>query len=397
MHIHIEEGQEPIDGFLDSFTSDGRVNVKVFLALTSDSPEFYKCMEQISKVYFSSTQFSMNVNGIHGFLILVHRDLSADIYINDFLVATQVRFKRSSKSFEVGTLIRHSDIADICGLSFPDIEIQDSDSVVCCLKVGWKFLLYFDSRGRHGEKVDVGLILTQLGRLYRYLSFQDVYLTLESETHFKEMVSDGWFPFVEILGNDYKSLAATYENGKPTSNREVKALLDKFDESRIKGMTSKWWENRIFEEKRELLQAGIDAFLRGTKPDYINCIKNLYTEIEGIMRSVYFEDSGKGTRSFEKLINHLIAVGEKTADDDHSLLLPQYFLKYLTEGIFKEFDPETGAVDLSRHTATHGVADGKNYTAEKALQALLTLDQIYFYLPSYSSETETDGEISKCD
>ena len=43
-----------------------------------------------------------------------------------------------------------SDIADIYELSFPDIEIQDSDSIICCLKVGWKFLLYFDflSQGR---------------------------------------------------------------------------------------------------------------------------------------------------------------------------------------------------------------------------------------------------------
>lgn len=391
MHIHINKVQEPIDGFFDSFSDDGCVNVKVLLALTSDDPAFYKLMEQISSAYFSSAECSVNVSGIHGFLILVHSDLSADIYINDFLVATKVRFKRSLKNLELGTPIRHSDIADICELSFPDINIQDSDSVVCCLKVGWKFLLYFDSRGRRGQKVDVASMFTVLGDLYRYLSFQEVYDPLESETHFKGMVDDGWFPFAEILGADYERLAAAYKDGKSAADHESKMLLDKFDESRIKGMVDKWWEKPLFEKKRQSLQAGVDAFLRGTKGDHINCIKNLYSEIEGIMHALYFEDSGGGTRSTQKLIDRLIVVGKRTVDAENSLLFPQYFLEYLTGSIFKEFDLANSAgstTELSRHSASHGVAEVDVYTPARALQALLTLDQIYFYLPLSPSQTE---------
>ena len=82
----------------------------------------------------------------------------------------------------------------------------------------------------------------------------------------------------------------------------------------------------------------------------------------------------------QKLIDRLIEVGERGVEDDRSLLLPQYFSSYLVENIFKEFDPTTGEVDLSRHTALHGVALGEDYKPERALQALLTLDQIYFYL-----------------
>ena len=396
MHIHVNEVQEPIDGFFESFSDDGRVNVKVWLALTSDDPAFYKLIGQISSTYFSSAECSINASSVHGFLILVHRDLSADIYINDFPVATRIRLKRSLKNLKnlkVGTPIRHSEIADICELSFPGINIQDSDSVVCCLKVGWKFLLYFDSRGRSGQKLDVALMFAMLADLYRYLSFQEVYDTLESETHFKEMVDDGWFPFAEILGMDYEKLAAAYKDGKPASDHEVRILLDKFDESRIKGMTGKWWEKPLFQKKQESLQAGIDAFLRGTKGGYINCLKNLYSEIEGIMHALYFEDSGAGTRSTQKLIDRLIEVGRRTVDDDDSLLFPQYFLEYLTRSIFKEFDlANSGAstTELSRHSASHGVAEEEAYTRDKALQALLTLDQIYFYLPLSPS-----GKISR--
>ena len=384
MHVHIDKVQEPIDGFFDSFSSDGLANVKVLFALTSDDPAFYKLIGQISSAYFASEECSINVGNIHSFLILVHRDLSADIYINDFPVTTKVRFKRNLKSFELGTLIKHSDIADICELSFPDINIQDSDSVVCCLKVGWKFLLYFDSRGRRGQNADVASIFTVIGDLYRYLSFQEVYDTLESETHFKEMVDDGWFPFVEILGADYERLTASYENGRSASDHEVKILLEKFDEARIKGMTEKWWEKPLFQKKRGILQAGIEAFLQGTESGCINCIKNLYMEIEGIMQSLYFKDNEESTRSIQKLLNHLKTVAKGAVDAENSLLFPQYFLDYLTESIFKEFDLANSAAsttELSRHSASHGVAEAKAYTPDKALQALLTLDQIYFYLP----------------
>ena len=64
----------------------------------------------------------------------------------------------------------------------------------------------------------------------------------------------------------------------------------------------------------------------------------------------------------------------------------EYFSSYLVENIFKEFDPETGEVDLSRHSALHGVALGEDYKPERALQALLTLDQIYFYLSTPPKE-----------
>ena len=303
---------------------------------------------------------------------------------------TQVRLKQYSENLEPGILIMKSDIADIYELSFPNIEIRDSDSVVCCLKVGWKFLLYFDflSQGRKSDITTRQRILTQL---YRYLSFEEVYRTLEAEDYFKEMISIGWFPFVEILSKDYKDLTVNYQNEKSVSENEVKALLDRFDESRIRRMTDKWWEHPLFQEKQDLIQAGIDAFLGSTKSDYINCIKTLYSEIEGIMRSLYFEDSGERTRHIQKLIDRLIEVGERSVEDDQSLLLPQYFSSYLVENIFKEFDPETGEVGLSRHSALHGAALGKDYTPEKALQALLTLDQIYFYLPTLPNENQKNN------
>ena len=257
--------------------------------------------------------------------------------------------------------------------------------------------MYFDFLSQ-GRKSDIATRQRILAQLYRYLSFEEVYRTLESENCFQKMVADGWFPFVEILGKVYKELATAYQNRNTLSEHSVKELVGKFDKSRLETMTNKWWEHPLFKGKRELLQAGIDAFLGGTKSDYINCIKTLYSEIEGIMRSLYFEDTGERTRNMRKLIDRLIKVGKRKVEDDQSLLLPQYFADYLVENIFKNFDLETGEVDLSRHTALHGVALGEDYKPERALQALLTLDQIYFYLSTPPNENEkNNSEIEDMD
>ena len=374
MHAHFENTKRLAD-FVHRFLSVKRVVADSPLSITSDSPEFYKYIDQISDIYFNAPGFSKNISNIHCFLILIHDDRSIDIYINDFTVAVQLRLKGDLE----GSLIKKDDIADIQKLGFPQIEIQDSDTVICCLKVGWKFLLYCDLLSE-GRKLDIASMRTELGRLYRYLCFQEVYQTLETETCFKEMVADGWFPFIEVLGKDYEELATIYQDGKSACDHVVKTLLDRFDESRLRGMTDKWWGNPLFQKKRKLLQAGVDAFLGGTESDYINCIKNLYTEIEGIMRALCFKDTQKRERSTQKLIEYLITAGEHAVEDDHSLLLPRFFSVYLTECIFKHFDLTTDMVDLSRHSIAHGAAEGKDYTSERALQGILTLDQIYFYI-----------------
>ena len=316
--------------------------------LTSDQPLFYKYIEEISKLFFHPPEYKIYVNSIYSFLILIHRDLSADIYLNDFPIEIKCRSKRTLKE---KALVLDNEIADIHELRFPGIDIQESDKVICCLKVGWKFGLYFnfvtnptlveteigslDFREEELEVSNLVRMQTQLGQLYRYLAFQYVYQSLESEPLFAKMVADGWFPFVEILGNEYKTLFETYQNDKFTYDDKVRMLLDSFNEPRLKKITDKWWENPIFLEKRELLQIGIDAFLRGTKRDYISCVKNLYPEIEGIMRSLYCADHEVGTYKTRKLLEHLLEVGKRNVADDRSLLLPHDFLKYLNSSFLR--------------------------------------------------------------
>lgn len=371
IHFHFDAVQD-IAGFSLTNVEKGHYFWSLTRATTnSDEPEFYKYIEQLSNPFFNKV--GVFPNAVYQFLILIHKDLSADLYINDFPVAIKIMVKRDVKKLEV---IKHNDIADLQRLKFPNIKIVRTDKVIYCFKVGWKFGLFFDL----DRELDLDAMELDLGESYRYLSFQYVYEVLENETQFKEMIEDGWFPFIEIIGGEYRSLSEAYQN-KFHFEERIDEIIGSFDKARIEKITNKWWKNQIFVDKKNILQAGINAFMCGDNDGYINGINTLLPQVEGVIRLQYFADTGKGHQvKAKELLSYLIEKGKEKSGSSESLFLPLHFLKYLNDVVFSDFDLETGKVDLSRHSSSHGVAKAEVYTKTKALQAILVLDQICFYI-----------------
>ena len=287
-------------------------------SFTSDQKEFYNYTEQISNIFLNRAD--VFIDGVCQFLIIIHRDLSADLYINNFPVVAEIRAKRKIQKDEA---FSRNDIADISKLEFPDIIIEKTDKIIYCFKVGWKFALFFDLYRQHDLEIDN--MQLELGTLYRYLQFQDVYNVLESGIQFDEMISDGWFPFIEIIGEDYKKISEFYQNKFDFDNK-MKKLIDSFDQKRIEKITNKWWNNTIFKDKQPLIEAGVKAYLQDDESGYINCIKNLFSEIEGIIRLHHLDETGKGRVNFPSIMNHLITKGKAKSGSDYSLFLPVPFL-----------------------------------------------------------------------
>ena len=372
LHFHLDVVQD-ITGFSPINVSPGNYFwLLTRSSVTSDEPEFYKYVDQISDTFFN--RCGILQNAVYQFLILIHEDLSGELYINDFPIEIEILAKRDIKALE---LVTNQDIADIRRLKFPNIRIANTDKVIYCFKVGWKFGLFFDLDRQ--EKLDVDATWLALGKLYRELSFQYIYEMYKTGTYFEEMTKDGWFPFIELLGWQYKALSEAYQDRFDFDNR-IEAVVGSFNRVAIERITGKWWSNKIFQDKRELLQAGINAFLRSDNEGYINCIKTLLTELEGIIRLQFFRDTGKGSVKVPELTTYLLGRGKTKSGSDDSLLLPLPFKDYLRNIVFSNFDLETGKIDLSRHSSSHGVASASAYTRIRALQAILLLDQIYFYI-----------------
>jgi hypothetical protein len=379
--FHFDKVEDLAGVTIENANPGEMVKVLTRAMVTSDDPEFFVYIDALSSFYLNKAKIL--TNGVYQFLVLIHEDLSADLYVNDYSLVIEVRSKKDLKQ---GEAVMQQDIADIRRLRFPDIKIVETDKIVSCFKVGWRFGLFFDLGPRRptgaiaAEKLDIEGMSFSLGTLYRYLSFYHVYRSLESGGEFEEMMRDGWFPFVEILSEEYKELTRTYQD-KFNFEGRIGAIVDKFNDDRINKIVGRWWGKEAFSSKRALIEAGVSAYLQKTPEGTINCIKNLCTEIEGILRLVYQDAvEKKSDVKSADLIDHIIEKGRKKSGHEYSLLLSEPFLKYLKEVVFVKFNVAAGQVDLSRHTACHGVAPTTEYTRSRALQMILILDQIFFYL-----------------
>jgi hypothetical protein len=372
----------PIHGFAGSNGyKDEKVSLISHALLTSDDPEFYRYIETFEKTFLH--KHNIFIDSVNQFLVVIHHDLTTDTYINDFAVASDIVPKRDMKA---GAVVSINDIGDIRSVRFPNIDISESDKVIYVFKAGWRFGMFFDFGSLNIKKPEEPTVLNlenmaaSIGDLRRRLSFYQVYKTLEAKDHFLELRADGWFPFIALLGGEYVELSKIYTD-RFNFDERIKKIINRFDEKRINEITSNWWRHPVFESKRKLIQAGVRAYSQDTEDGNINCIKNLSTELEGILRALYLVDIGRGSRvKSSELIDHIIAKGRVKAVSDTSLLLPSEFLEYLRDVVFANFDVEQAPAALSRNSSSHGVADPHLYTRERALQLILALDQIHYYL-----------------
>jgi hypothetical protein len=258
-------------------------------------------------------------------------------------------------------------------MDFPCLQFEPGDGLIVIFRKDWGFGLYFDFNPDKDFSREAAV--RSLGRLYRILAYRHLYQTLANQGVFDTLVQAGWFPFVEILGDEFREFANHCEAGFPLVELEAK-LVAAFDEDRLAALLARWKARPHFATRLPLLEAAIGHF-RANEP--IASIKIALTEIEGVLRAGYAH-TGTPRPRLRNLLKFAIdsAVAKSGAGD--TLLLPEAFARYLEGYTFAQFDPSAGPGHAgSRHAVGHGVADADSFTMAKALQGLLTLDQLAFY------------------
>jgi hypothetical protein len=374
--IHLAEFL--IDGFVVG-VNEGTVAVQPRGAYTSDQPEFHRYIDGVTSGLshvLEATGHEVFFDKVSWFLVVVHGDRSAELYVDTVPVSLLVRVKRDC---QIGEAVTDQSMADVKTMRFDGLELADSDQIIFCFKVGWKFALFFDL-GRRRDGLDQGYPLNvpameaDLAHLYRLLRFQAAYEAVANKGMLDRLLADGWFPFIEILGPDFERLHRGYRDGAIEAHED--ALLKTFTAERIDGLAAGWWRHAVLADRRPILEPAIEAFKRG---EAVSTIKILLTEIEGVIRDAYVAALGE-TAKLGKLLDFLIERGV-TNSSPASTYFPLEFLAYLQRYTFANFDLGTGAgVATARHGASHGVMKAEDYTLRRALQAILTVDQMRFYL-----------------
>ena len=351
----------------------GQAKIWTRLGVTSDDPMFHTIAKNFVAVVEHAAALqrkSIPLETARTVLLRMRLDNSADVWIDNAALVIEAIAKRA---MQAGTAVFDHDIADVVGMDFPQVKIEPEDRIICIFRVGWRFALFFDFNP--AGAFDRKSMRRDMGTLYRILRYRNVYDTVANSFLFERLVSAGWFPFVEIMGREFDQLASLSEAGLSLDGCEEE-IGDAFTPERLQHMLDRWIRQPHFASKEAILRAAIAAYERR---DPVASIKIAVTEIEGVLRSAYRSRYGKSA-NLKTLLRFAVASAEEKAGAPNTLLFPQAFGNYLANYTFATFDPNgSPGTAGSRHAVGHGVAEAHTYTQTRALQTLLTLDQLAFY------------------
>lgn len=349
------------------------VKIWTRLSMTSYQALFDRIADHLVELISSAAKDSdvlLRMDRVSVVLLVIKPDHSAELWLDAAAVAIQAIAKRPIAAWSP---VYSEDLADVTHMAFPDVVINKEDQVICLFRVDWRFAMLCDFNP--DKDLSVEEMNRELGKLYRILRYRHLYDVIENDDIFSQLKGRGWFPFVEIVPREFRTLAdaclANFDMDLVEAN-----LVAAFDQARLQRMLDRWVAKPHFASKTLLLESAIKSFIA---LDPVPVLKIILTEIEGILREAYRLAHGSSAKTKE-LLEFAAKSAETKAGGSGTLLLPREFLEYLESYIFANFDPlnATGSAE-SRHAVSHGAAQAETYTMVKALQALLALDQFAFY------------------
>ncbi len=343
---------------------------------------FFSSYDDDHRHYFRQIlgQFPTSVS-LPNHLLIVIRNNEARIH-QEFPLVLKIRPK---VAIQAHRFVFEDQILDIEGVGFKDnvfeVDIRDGDKIVWLFRVGWSFGLYFDFSGEMAT-MELWKIL---GQCYRAMHFHDVYAFFADSANPERLLDRGWFPFIQFSTDEFRQLRHGICQTSELDAAE-EHIIQAFTPERIDRFAEGWWANPAFRDKREIIAAGLNAYKEGSDEHVINCIKNLVGEAEGIVTLHFHGNFGRKPTTRE-LMEYVSDLGKETFSSSGSLAFPGLFHDYLDSFLFQAFDLGDGTVELSRHSAAHGVATADKYTRIRALQVILCLDQIHHFIMSRSNQT----------
>lgn len=161
---------QPFAGFAAESAADGEpVRVLFQCGITADDPRFYLFVNQLSDDFLARA--GINGDSITKFFVVQRPDGTADVY-TDYGVIVQAQVNRDVKK---GEPIYEHDISAIKGYRPEGVTLQPTDTVICVMKVGWKYGLFFDA----SWKITEDNIWRELGELYQGLQVDRVLANIQ--------------------------------------------------------------------------------------------------------------------------------------------------------------------------------------------------------------------------
>ena len=367
---------------------------------------YYSDHSHYQDILHGFIQEYLSLKNINKWLLIAHESDTGDILVNEeFPIAMRGQPKRPNKS--KGDMIAfHKEFRNFHSISFtPDqkdkIPLSNEDTFIGYISLT-NFLIdingvvFFDFSGENAwesienyffdipQKIQNCIFKNayELCRIYtQYDDISEQKSKSEQDNHrlaYLEGRLDtlrGWFPFQRILGEEFENLyndinKSLYEN----LNLPHLQIINAFDNHRLNEMLSDWNEVEVLPHKQ--LEIGLEHY---QNQDPFNSIHVLTPYIEGIVRNT-LDNRLKSMNSFairEKISEDLKGILHTTEDNT---LYINAFKSYLKTTWHSKFSNNRLFYPITRNTVSHGISKYEEYTMEKALQLILTIDQLgYIY------------------
>lgn len=362
--------QTPIHGVCIESTESGKkakVAIKNFVT-GYDGEKFFLPLEDFTHLFLNQWQKKthLSLTHIENCVIVINKERIATVSVN-CPVTSEIL---SKEDVEKGSLVFKDSVGDIRKIFIHGVKIPPDCGLIHLFSLNWRRGLYFDFSPLlypdHQRNEDLSSLFASL---YAYLFYPEIFRSPPDIQ--RQLFELGWFPFIRILGRDYEALFKKAINKIPFENIENQ-ILGRFDAIQINKMYDSWMQKRIFVPHKNLIRKGIDEYLEG---DPISAIHILYPRIEGVIQLFDID-----TKSL-KLGREEIIQAVKSKNQDRTLFLPEQFNEFLKTNYLNPFDKKSQDIALSRHSLAHGVVTNPNHFSKiRALQAILTLDQLSFYV-----------------
>ncbi len=114
------------------------------LALTSEEPMFHRLAEGFESVVNAMAQRAgkiISLSRANTVLLVIKADNTAELWVD---TAAETILFVPKRNIAYGTVVFENDIADVTGKSFPCVNIEASDRVLCLFREAWSFAFAFD-------------------------------------------------------------------------------------------------------------------------------------------------------------------------------------------------------------------------------------------------------------
>jgi hypothetical protein len=309
-------------------------------------------------------------NQINNLLVKMRGDI-VSIFLN-FPVSVDVLIA-STKDIKAGTVIYKNQILDITKVRFEDaiayFDYEIGDKIIYIFRNGFNFGLYCNF-----TKIDsIDVVGEEIARIQRYVEYHNVYETVTNTNLYSKMIKDGWFPFIALIRyGKYEQINEYYKTKNPDS---INSLKDFFNKEVLDNLVKRWLIFSIVKGKKEFIETSIDNYNMHNRKGYIASITILITQIEGLLRLKY---SYLKKKSIQNLLHEIEKESTNKRLFNDSIVLPGHFIEYLNKSIYGNFDDTN--IKNTRHTVAHGVSKTNQYTWKRALQIILTFDQLICYM-----------------